>query len=235
MAKDKTTFQVSLEELLESGAHFGHIVRRWNPKMRNFIWMSRDGVHIFDLAKTAEALVEACTAMAKAVAEGKRVLFVGTKRQAQDIVKKAAIEAGVPYITERWLGGTITNWNMVKARIAHLKDLREKREKGEFKSHTKKERVLIDREIDKLTRFFGGIESLTDVPEVIFVVDTHKERVAMREAASRKITVIGITDSNANPDLVAYPIPANDDAIKSVSLIVDKMVEAVKEGKKASK
>jgi small subunit ribosomal protein S2 len=230
---DKAEFKVSLEELLEAGAHFGHIVRRWNPKMGRFIWTSRDGVHIFDLVKTQQQLEEACTFVYEQARAGKRIVFVGTKRQAQDLVKAAALEAGIPYITERWLGGTLTNWQQIKARIEHLKSLKAKKAADGFEGYTKKEKVLFDREIDKLERFFGGIADLDGRPDVLFVVDTHKERVTMREALTQKVTVVGVCDSNANPDAVEYPIPANDDAVRSIALIVDKIKEAVMAGKKA--
>lgn len=230
---NKAEFKVSLEELLEAGAHFGHIVRRWNPKMGRFIWTSRDGVHIFDLVKTQQQLEEACAFMYEQARAGKKIVFVGTKRQAQDLVKAAALEAGIPYITERWLGGTLTNWQQIKSRIEHLKSLKAKKAADGFEGYTKKEKVLFDREIDKLERFFGGIADLDGRPDVLFVVDTHKERVTMREAATQKVTIVGICDSNANPDAVEYPIPANDDAVRSISLIVDKIKESVMAGKKA--
>jgi small subunit ribosomal protein S2 len=232
-SKKQTSFKVSLEELLEAGAHFGHIVRRWNPKMKEFIWMSRDGVHVFDLAQTASRLEAACQYLFEAARDGKRILFVGTKRQAKEAVKEVAIKIGVPYVTERWLGGTLTNWGQIKNRIKHMAEMREKRAKGDFSKYTKKEQLLFDREINKLERFFGGIDKLESMPEVMFVVDTHKERVAIREAKNKGVKVVGVTDSNADPSLVDYPIPANDDAIRSIKLIVDAAAAAVEAGLKA--
>ena len=229
----KPIFKVSLEELLEAGSHFGHIVRRWNPKMASYIWMSRDGVHVFDLAKTAQKLEEACEFLYQAAKDGKQIMFVGTKRQAADVVKEVAVRIGLPFATERWLGGTLTNWNQIKQRIRHLNELKEKRSKGEFSKYTKKEQLLIDREVEKLERFFGGMAKLESMPDILFIVDTHKERVALAEARSRKVTVVGITDSNANPQLVDYPIPANDDAIRSIKLITQLIGQAVEAGLKA--
>ncbi len=229
----KPIFKVSLEELLEAGSHFGHIVRRWNPKMASYIWMSRDGVHVFDLAKTAQRLEEACEFLYQAAKDGKQIMFVGTKRQAADVVKEVAVRIGLPFATERWLGGTLTNWNQIKQRIRHLNELKEKRSKGEFSKYTKKEQLLIDREVEKLERFFGGMAKLESMPDILFIVDTHKERVALAEARSRKVTVVGITDSNANPQLVDYPIPANDDAIRSIKLITQLIGQAVEAGLKA--
>ncbi len=228
----KLDFKVSLEDLLEAGSHFGHQVRRWNPKMDEFIWTDRDGVHVFDLAKTAKKLEEACEFLYNAAKENKRIVMVGTKRQAQTIVKEEAVKAGVPYLVERWLGGIITNWGQIKNRINRLATLKDKKEKGELSKYTKKEQLLFDREIARLERFFGGISSLDERPEIIVVVDTHKEKVAVREAVSKGLVVVGITDSNANPDLVDYPIPANDDAIKSIELIVKAVANAISEGKK---
>lgn len=230
MATKKKDFNVSLEDLLEVGSHFGHIARRWNPKMSKFIWDKRDGVHIFDLAKTAKALNEACEFLNEQAAEGKQIVMVGTKRQASEIVKEEAKKIGVAYVAERWLGGTITNWNEVKKRINKLVEMKANRDKGEYKKYTKKEQVLIDREIARLERFFGGLVGLENPPEVLFVVDSQKEKSAVREANSKGIKVVAITDSNADPDLVDYPIPANDDAMRSIKLIVEKVSQAIETG-----
>lgn len=235
MATKQKKFSVDLEALLEAGVHFGHQVKRWNPRMHEYIWAARDGVHIFDLAVTAEKLEEACEFLSKAASEGKKIVMVGTKRQASEIVKEAAKKAGVFYVTERWLGGTITNWGQIKDRVKKLEDLKAGREAGEFKKYTKREQVLIDREIDRLERFFGGLVGLSSLPDVLFVVDTQKERIAVREAKSRGIKVVGVIDSNADPALVDYVIPANDDAVRSIKIIVETVGEALESGVKNSK
>lgn len=231
----KPDFSVSLEELLEAGAHFGHAVRRWNPKMRQFIWAQRDGVHIFDLAKTAQKLEEASQALYDAAASGKTILVIGTKRQAKELVKAEAQKIGVPFVSERWLGGMISNWQQIRQQVKRLADLKSKKEKGELGKYTKKEQMLFDREIEKLERFFGGLANLTQTPQVVLVIDTHKERVAVREARGAKALIIGITDTNANPDLVDYPVPANDDAVHSVELVVTKLMNALAAGVEAYK
>ena len=234
--KDSTpTFKVSLEELLESGAHFGHLIKRWNPKMKEFIWTERDGVHIFDLAKTAKQIEAACKFLYQQAAEGKVIVIVGTKRQAKDVVREVAAAADLPFITERWLGGTLTNWQQVYTRIKKLNDWKDKREKGGFAKYTKRERLLIDREILRLERFFGGLSKLTREPDVLFVIDTHKERTAVREAKAKGLAVVGITDTNADPRLIDLPIPANDDALRSIKLIVELVGKAIAEGKKRNK
>lgn len=226
---------VSMEQLLEAGAHFGHMVRRWNPKMRKFIWQARGGVHIFDLEKTENSIRDAASYLEKMAAEGKRIVFVGTKRQAKDLVREAAIKAGVGHVTERWLGGMLTNWGQMKARIDRLNGLKADRESGRLNKYIKKERLLLDREIEKLERFFGGLSESKSTPDVLFVVDTHKEKVAVREAKNRKIKVVGIVDSNADPDFVDYPIPMNDDAVGAIKLVVDALADAVAVGRKQFK
>jgi small subunit ribosomal protein S2 len=223
--------KISLKELLEAGCHFGHQSSRWNPKMKPYIFTARDGIHVFDLAKTKEGLEAACAFAKATVADGGKIIFVGTKRQAKEVIKEVAQSVGMPYVSERWLGGTFTNWEQIKGRIERLKDLKEKREKGEFKGFTKKERLLIDREISRLEKFFGGIEALEELPEAIFVVDTKREMAAVKEAKKRGIKVIGLVDTNSDPDLVDYVIPANDDATKSIELVVRQIGEAIKEKK----
>lgn len=226
---------VTLEALLEAGAHFGHQVKRWNPKMTPYIYGARDGVHIFDLAKTRDALLEAADAVKKVAQEGGVILFVGTKRQAKTLVRDAAERAGMPQVSTRWLGGTLTNFEQMQRSIKKLADLKAGREGGEFASFTKKERLLIDRKIASLEKIFGGITELTKLPDMIFVVDTHKETTAVAEAAKKGIPVVGIVDTNADPTLVDYPIPANDDAVKSIAFVLDVIVKAVEEGKKKAK
>jgi small subunit ribosomal protein S2 len=225
--------KISLKDLLEAGCHFGHQSSRWDPKMKPYIFTARDGIHVFDLAKTKEGLEAAMAYVKEITREGKIIIFVGSKRQAKEVIKEVAQSVGMPYVSERWLGGTFTNWEQIKGRIGRLKDLKEKREKGEFKKFTKKERLLIDREIARLEKLFGGIDKLEDLPEAIFVVDTKRELAAVKEANKRGIKVVGLVDTNSDPDLIDYVIPANDDAVKSIELIVKKIGEAIKEQPKS--
>ncbi len=217
---------ITLQQLLEAGCHFGHQSRRWNPAMAPYIYTTRDNVHIFDLVKTKAGLDAAADYMSKLAAAGEQILFVGTKRQAKDFVTAAAKKANMPYVTERWLGGMLTNFDQIGKSIAKLKNLRQKREAGELKKYTKKEQLLIDREITKLERFLGGIENLSTKPAALFVVDTHREEVAVREAVKTGIPVIGMVDSNGDPRLVDYVIPINDDAVKSIELVTNSLAEA---------
>lgn len=226
-----SSYSIDLKELLEAGSHFGHQSRRWNPKMEPYIYTRRDGVHIFDLATTAKKLVEAMEFVRDWVKEGKNIVFVGTKRQAREIILEEAKKVGAPYVAERWLGGTITNWDEISKRIEKLKELKKKKEEGEFKKYTKKENVLIDREIAKLERFLGGIIDFSRPPQALFVVDTHKESVAVREANLKKVPVVGMVDTNADPDEVIKIIPANDDAVRSIQLVVSKIAQAYADGK----
>jgi small subunit ribosomal protein S2 len=230
MAKTK----IELKDLLESGAHFGHQASRWNPKMKPFLYSVRDGVHVFDLAKTKEGLEKAADFAKGVAASGGKIVFLGTKRQAKAIIIEEAKKAGMPFVSERWLGGTITNWGQIKKRIDRLADMKEKRGKGKYKKYTKKEQILIDREIARLEKFFGGLSDLADLPAALLVVDTKKEHTAVREANRKEIPVIGIVDSNSDPDLVDYAIPANDDAVGSVKLIVSVIADAIIAGHKKS-
>ena len=225
--------KINLKDLLEAGCHFGHQASRWNPKMKPYIFTAREGIHVFDLAKTKEGLEEAMDYVKGLAKEGKKIIFIGSKRQAKEVVKEVAQSVNMPYVSERWLGGTITNWEEIKKRIKRLKDLKEKREIGEFRKFTKKERILIDREIARLEKLFGGIIDLEDLPEAIFVIDTKKEMAAVKEAKKREIKVVALVDTNSDPDLIDYIIPANDDAVKSIELVVRKIGEAI--GKKKSK
>jgi len=229
--KKQPEYLISLEELLEAGCHFGHQGRRWNPKMKPYIYAKKEGVHIFDLEKTAAGLARAMVFVRDLVSEGKKIVFVGTKRQAAPIIAEEAVKAGLPFINMRWLGGTITNWEQIKKGIARLSELETKKQKGELKKYTKKENVLFNREIDKLNRFVGGLRSLTDLPAAIFVVDVKKEIAAVREARKTGINVVALVDSNTDPDLVDYVIPANDDAVRSIKLIVSKLAQAAQDGK----
>jgi len=221
-----------LRDLLEAGCHFGHQTTRWNPQMRPFIFTARDGIHIFDLVKTKEGL-EAASAFTKAtVSQGGVILFVGTKRQAQDIIKQAAQKTNMPYMTERWIGGLLTNWNVVYKRIEYLRDLKAGVAENRFKERTKKERLLIDREIAKMEKDFGGVENLKEMPGAVFVADARKDFAAVKEAHLKGLKVIAVVDTNASPEMVDFVIPANDDAAKSIQLVCWAMVEAIEEGKK---
>ena len=228
-------YKVSLKDLLEAGCHFGHQARRWNPKMDEFIFIKREGVHIFDLEITAKKLEEAMNFVRDLVKEGKEIVLVGTKRQASAIIKEEAEKCGAPYVAKRWLGGTITNWDQIKGRIDLLKSLVEKKEKGEFTKYTKKENVLIDRDIARLTRFLGGLQNLKKIPEAVFVVDVKKEHAVIKEAKIKDVKVVGVVDTNSDPDNIDYLIPANDDAVSSIKFVVSKIAQAYSEGKNSKK
>ncbi len=230
MAKTKSKIKVELKDLLDAGSHFGHQSQRWNPKMDPFLYGVRDGVHIFDLAKTKEGLEKAAEFAKEVASKGGKIVFVGTKRQAQAIIKEEAQRVKMPFISERWLGGLLTNFENLKKSIDKLKDLKDKKASGELKKYTKKENILIDREIARLERFFGGLADLKELPAALFVVDVKKEHTALREATKKKIPVIAIVDSNSDPDLVDWIIPANDDAVGSVKLIVSFISEAIGQG-----
>jgi len=225
--------KVSAEELLERGAHFGHQSKRWNPKMGQYLYGEEGGVHVFDLIKTKKLLEEALEFLKNAAEEKKSILFVGCKKQAQEKTREVAEATGSSYFTERWLGGTLTNFDQIKKSIKKLSDMKEKMTNGEYTSFTKKERLLIDREIARLERYFGGISKLEKVPDILVVIDTHKEESAIREANSKGIKIVGIVDSNADPEVINYPIPMNDDASKAVEYVLDLMKDAILEGKKS--
>ena len=229
------SIKVSAEKLLEAGAHFGHQARRWNPKMKQYIYGAQDGVHVFDLIKTKELLEEALSVLKEASKEGKVILFVGCKKQARDKTKEVAEAAGSSYVVERWLGGTLSNFDQIKKSIKKMDDLKEKMASGEFVKYTKKERLLIDREILRLERFFGGLKGLDKIPDFLVVVDTHKETGAVKEASSIGVKVVGIVDSNSDPTVIDYPIPMNDDATKAIEYVLDLMGQAILEGKKSKK
>lgn len=231
----KKSSNVTVEALFEAGAHFGHVVKKWNPKMKKYLWGEKNGIHIFDLEKTISGLDEACKALTKAAAEGKRIVIVGTKRQAKQMVEAEAKRVGVPYITQRWMGGLITNWKQVKQTLDRLNSLKLKREQGQLKKFTKKEQVLFDKEIARLERVVGGIATLKDAPEVIVAIDTHKEKLSVKEANNRKALVIGLVDSNANPDLVDYIVPMNDDSAKALEIVVSAFGKALEVGLKEYK
>jgi len=223
--------KVSAEELLDKGAHFGHQAKRWNPKMAPYLYGVQDDIHVFDLIKTKAVLEEALEFLKESSKAGKVILFVGCKKQAREKTKEVAVTTSSPYFIERWLGGTLTNFDQMAKSIKKLIDMKAKMANGEFSNFTKKERLLIDREIARLDRFFGGISSLTKIPDILFVVDTHKEAGAVKEARSVGIKTVGIVDSNADPDLVDYPIPMNDDATKAIEYVLDLVKEAILNGK----
>ncbi len=223
---------VDVKELLKSGAHFGHKTSRWHPKMAPYIHSKRGSAHIIDLVQTAELLEEALTFVTKTVSEGKQVLLVGTKRQAHEVLEEAAEKTGMPYVTKRWLGGMITNWPTMSGRIKHLKQLEEKMESGELGAkYNKLEVQRFQEEIDKLNHLFGGIKDMQGIPGIVFIVDVVKDDLAVKEARRLGIPVIGIVDTNADPTLIDYPIPCNDDAIKAITLVVDYLMQAIEAGK----
>jgi small subunit ribosomal protein S2 len=219
--------QVQLNELLEAGVHFGHQTRRWNPKMRGFIFGERNGIHIIDLRKTLDRLNRAQHAVRDVVLKGERILFVCTKRQLRSVVEQEAVSSGSYFVTERWLGGMLTNFQTIRKQIRRLKELERGQEENAFEFYTKKERLLLDRERMKLEKYFSGVKEMSRLPGAIFVVDARREVIAVREAHRLGIPVIAITDTNADPDLIDYPVPGNDDAIRSVGLIAKAMADAV--------
>jgi small subunit ribosomal protein S2 len=220
-----------LQDLLEAGVHFGHQTRRWNPKMRRFIFAERSGIYLIDLQKTLRQLKAAQDLLREVVLQGENVLFVCTKRQLNQIVKAEAERCGAYYVTERWLGGTLTNFQTIKRQIRRLRELEQGQDEGAFEFFTKKERLHFDRERQKLNRNLEGIKNMTRVPGAIFVVDARKERIAIAEANKLGIPVVAIVDTNADPDLISVPIPGNDDAIRSVSLITGALVDIVAEAR----
>lgn len=218
---------ISLKTLIESGAHFGHQARRWNPKMKPYIYGVNDGVHIFDLIKTKEKLEEALVALKKAVKEGKKIVFVGTKKQVKEKIKEVGLATNSFYVNERWLGGTLTNFEQIKRSIQKLSDMKKKWSEGGYKSYTKKERLLIEREIQRLERFFGGISQMEKAPDFMIVIDTKRERGAIREAIETNVETIGIIDTNSDPTMVDYAIPMNDDANKALDYVLDLMKDTI--------
>jgi small subunit ribosomal protein S2 len=226
------TKEVDIKQLLEAGAHFGHKTERWHPKMAPYIHSKRGGSHIIDLAKTVDGLDEALSFLTKTASEGKQILLVGTKRQAQDIIKKAAEATGSPFVTERWLGGMLTNWNTIGGRVKHLQDLENRMANGELANkYNKLEVQRFQEEIDELNRLYGGVKELNAKPGAVFIVDIVHDVNAVREATKLNVPIVAIVDTNADPSLVKYPIPANDDAIKAIQLIVDYVQAAIETGK----
>ncbi len=219
--------EVGLNELLEAGVHFGHQTRRWNPKMRKFIFTERNGIHIIDLRKTLDRLQTAQQAVREVVLKGERVLFVCTKKQLRSVVELEAQRCGAFYVTERWLGGMLTNFQTIRKQIRRLKELERGQEENAFEFYTKKEQLLLERERLKLEKYLGGVKDMSRLPGAVFVVDAKRETIAVREAARLGIPVVAITDTNADPDPIDYPIPGNDDAIRSVSLIAGAIADSI--------
>lgn len=221
---------VQIEDLLLAGSHFGHLTRRWDPKMKKYIFMERNGIHIIDLKKTLDLLLEACNSISKISSEGKKILFVGTKKQAKQIIKDEAERCGAFYVCERWLGGMLTNFNTVRKSIKKLTNIQKMESDGTIDKFVKKERLILSRDREKLEKVLNGIVNMTRLPGAIFVVDIKKEHIAISEAKKLNIPVYAIVDTNCDPDLVDYPIPANDDAVKSIEIILKAISGAVLDG-----
>ena len=222
---------VAMKQLLEAGVHFGHQTRRWDPRMAEYIFQARNGIHIIDLQKTSKKLDDAYDFMKEQSEAGKTVLFVGTKKQAQDCVKEAAEKSGMFYVNQRWLGGTLTNFKTIRKRIQRLTELETMEQDGTFEVLPKKEVVLLKKEMDKLNKNLSGIKNMTEIPQVMFVVDPKKEHIAIQEAKKLNIPIIGLVDTNCNPNDVDHVIPGNDDAIRAVKLVTDVIANAIIEGK----
>ena len=223
---------ITIKDLLEAGVHFGHQTKRWNPKMKKFIFTSRNGIYIIDLQKTLTCLEMACQKVKEVVGEGKNILFVGTKKQAQEVVKEEAIRCGAFYVTERWLGGMMTNFQTIRQNIKRLRDLEGMRDDGTFTKLTKKEVLRLEKEMGKLEKFLGGIKDMNRLPGLLYAVDAKKERIAVAEAKKLGIPIISILDTNSDPDPITFPIAANDDAIKSIRVITRQIAEAALEVQK---
>jgi small subunit ribosomal protein S2 len=221
----------TIQNLLESGVHFGHQTRRWNPKMKKFIFAERNGIHIIDLKKTLNHLKKASDKVREIAEKGGNILFVGTKKQLRDIIRDEAVRCGMYYVNERWLGGMITNFQTIKKNIRRLRELERMRDEGEFELRTKKEALSLQRELLKLQKTLDGIKLLGDIPDAMFVVDTQKEKIAVAEANKLKIPLIALIDTNADPEQISYPVAGNDDAIRSVKMITQTIADAVLEGK----
>lgn len=221
---------ISMKQLLEAGVHFGHQTRRWNPKMSEYIFTERNGIYIIDLQKTVKLVDQAYNYVRDAAANGATVLFVGTKKQAQDAIAEEATRANMFYVNHRWLGGTLTNWSTIQKRVARLKELRAMAEDGTFDRLPKKEVALLNKSREKLEKFLGGIADMPKIPDLLFIVDPHKEQLAVQEAHKLNIPIVAMVDTNADPDQIDVKIPSNDDAIRAVRLITAKMADAIIEG-----
>ncbi|MCD6358627.1 MAG: 30S ribosomal protein S2 [Dehalococcoidia bacterium] len=221
----------SIKQLLEVGAHFGHQVGRWNPKMKNYIFTQRNGIHILDLQQTEPLLNKACEFIRDIASQDKDILFVGTKRQAQESIVQEAMRSGMPYVNQRWMGGTLTNFKTIQSRIDYLSQLEDRKENGEFEQLPKKEALKLEKKILKMERTMGGLKKMTEYPGALFIIDTPREKIAVAEANRMKIPVVAIVDTNCDPDVIDYPIPANDDAVRTIKLIAAKMADAIIEGR----
>ena len=221
---------VSMKSLLETGVHFGHRSRKWNPKMKPYIFTERNGIHIIDLQQTIVFIDEIYAVVRDTIADGGSIFFVGTKRQAQETIASEATRCGMPYVNQRWLGGTLTNWRTVRGRLETMKLLERQREEGAFDQLTKKERLLLDRKMEKLELRFGGMRNMSRLPDLVFVVDVRREETAVKEANILHLPVIALVDTNCDPDPIDFVIPANDDAIRAIKLLTAKMADAVMEG-----
>lgn len=230
------TVEVDIKQLLEAGAHFGHKTSRWHPKMAPFIYTKRGGTHIIDLTQTVSRLETALDFLAQTAASGKQILFVGTKKQAQDIVKQLALDTNMPYVTERWLGGMLTNWNTIGGRVKHLKELEARMATGELANkYSKLEVQRFQEEIDGMNVIYGGIKDMNSKPGAVVVFDVTADANAIREARKMKLPIVALVDTNADPTVAAYPIPSNDDAIKTLQLVASYMKQAVEAGKAKAK
>lgn len=229
--KNEEMIKIDIEEMARAGLHFGHKISRVHPKMKPFIFGTRNTVHIIDLEKTKEKLIQALEFIKNLISENKTLLVVGTKVQIKDLVEEFAKECNLPYVNERWLGGTFTNFEIIKKRVDYFKELERKKVEGEFEKYTKKERKKIDEELRNLELKFGGIKNLEKLPEAILVLDMKKDSLAVKEAKRKGVKIIGIADTNVDPTLADYPIPANDDAISSIKYILDKIKEVILKSK----
>ena len=221
---------VTMKQMLEAGVHFGHQTRRWNPRMRGFIFTERHGIHILDLAQTVRRLDTALQAVRDTVSAGRTVLFVATKKQARDVIKAQADRCNMPYVTNRWLGGTLTNWATISRRIEYLRDLEQRMAAGEFEALTKRERLRMVKQYNRMQRAFGGLVQMERPPGMVFVIDPRLEDIAVREANRTKTPIVALCDTDADPDLIDFPVPANDDAIRSIQLLTARVADAVLEG-----
>lgn len=225
----------TLKELLEAGAHFGHSVKRRNPRMDDYVYAVKNGVQIFDLIKTREALKEACEYLSDVASKGGEVLLLGTKGQAVDVIREQAERIGAPYIVNRWVGGLFTNWDQLKGRIDKLNDMRSRMEAGDYKKYTKKEQVLLKRQIERLDRMYGGVAKMKELPQAIFMVDPTRETTALRESLAVNVPIVAVVDTNCDPTDMVKVIPGNDDSQKTVKLFVEAVASAIEEGKKKVK
>ena len=228
-------YDIELTQLIEAGAHFGHLTRRWNPKMKPYIFMEKNGIHIIDLNKTKKMITEAAVALGEVVNQGNRVLFIGTKKQAKNIIETEARSCGMNWVTERWLGGMLTNFSTIRRSVKRLQQIERQETDGTFEKITKKERLFLTREKDKLRKILEGVETMNKLPGAVFIVDVKKESIAVKEAKRLDIPVFAMVDTNCDPDLIDYIIPANDDAVKTIELVIKTMVESVKEGNARAK